>query len=139
VIDLPGTYSLTSYSPEERVTRSALLDKPISTVVNVVDASNLRRGLYLTLQLLEMGSPVLLALNMMDVAGLSGDIGNSYCGDDDANRRRQNEAIDAIALRKNDDHKSSELYSEVDVDLQRLVATLVDDAIPGRCWLGFAA
>ncbi len=68
VIDLPGTYSLTSYSPEERVTRDVLLREPLSAVVNVMDAANLKRSLYLTLQLLEMEIPLILDLNMMDVA-----------------------------------------------------------------------
>lgn len=68
VVDLPGTYSLTSYSLEERVSRDFLVhDKP-SVVVNVMDASNLKRNLYLTFQLLEMEIPVILNLNMMDVA-----------------------------------------------------------------------
>ena len=68
LVDLPGTYSLTSYSLEERVARDFLLgDKP-SVTINVVDASNLKRNLYLTFQLLEMGVPAVLALNMMDVA-----------------------------------------------------------------------
>ena len=68
VVDLPGTYSLTSYSPEERVSRDVLLKEPLSAVVNVVDAANLKRSLYLTLQLLEMEIPLVLDLNMMDVA-----------------------------------------------------------------------
>ena len=68
VVDLPGTYSLTSYSLEERVSRNFILrDKP-SVVVNVMDASNLKRHLYLTFQLLEMEVPLVLNLNMMDVA-----------------------------------------------------------------------
>ena len=67
VIDLPGCYSLTSFSPEERVTRSFLLDEKPDVVVNVVDATNLLRSLGLTFQLLEMGMPVIVALNMMDV------------------------------------------------------------------------
>lgn len=72
IIDLPGTYSLTSSSPEERVTRGYLLhDKP-DLVVNVVDASNLRQGLSLTLQLLEMGLPLIINLNMMDAADKAG-------------------------------------------------------------------
>ena len=67
VVDLPGTYSLTSFSPEERVSRAFLLhDKP-SVTVNVMDGSNLKRCLYLTFQLLEMEVPVVLNLNMMDV------------------------------------------------------------------------
>ncbi|MBB4286603.1 ferrous iron transport protein B [Roseospira goensis] len=76
-VDLPGTYSLTSFSLEERVARAFLLESRPDVVVNVVDASNLRRGLYLTFQLIEMGFPVVVALNMMDVArshGLSFDL-----------------------------------------------------------------
>ncbi|TCM84524.1 ferrous iron transport protein B [Rhodovulum steppense] len=68
VVDLPGCYSLTSYSPEERVARNFLIEDRPDVVVNVLDASNLRRGLPLTFQLLEMGMPVIVALNMMDVA-----------------------------------------------------------------------
>jgi ferrous iron transport protein B len=68
VVDLPGTYSLTSYSPEERVSRDFLLHEKPSVVVNVADASNLRRHLYLTFQLLEMEVPLVVDLNMMDVA-----------------------------------------------------------------------
>ena len=68
VVDLPGTYSLTSYSPEERVSRDFLLHEKPSVVVNVVDASNLKRHLYLTFQLLEMDVPLIVDLNMMDVA-----------------------------------------------------------------------
>ncbi|MFA9393649.1 MAG: ferrous iron transport protein B [Halodesulfovibrio sp.] len=72
LVDLPGTYSLTSYSLEERVARDFLLNEKPSLVVNVADASNLKRNLYLTLQLLEMNVPVLLDLNMMDVADRRG-------------------------------------------------------------------
>jgi len=68
VVDLPGTYSLTSYSPEERVTRDFILHEKPSLVVNVTDASNLKRSLYLTFQLLEMEIPLVLNLNMVDVA-----------------------------------------------------------------------
>ncbi|MEX5726752.1 ferrous iron transport protein B [Rhodovulum iodosum] len=68
VVDLPGCYSLTAFSLEERVARAFLLDDRPDVVVNVLDASNLRRGLPLTFQLLEMGFPVVVALNMMDVA-----------------------------------------------------------------------
>lgn len=68
LVDLPGTYSLTSYSLEERVARNFLLDEKPRVVVNILDASNLKRNLYLTFQLLEMEIPVVMALNMMDVA-----------------------------------------------------------------------
>jgi ferrous iron transport protein B len=72
VVDLPGTYSLTSYSLEERVAVDSLLTEPIDLIVQVVDASNLIRSLYLTFQLLELERPMLLALNMMDIAGSRG-------------------------------------------------------------------
>lgn len=68
ITDLPGTYSLTAYSVEEVVTRDFLTDHRPDVVINIVDASNLERNLYLTTQFLEMGVPLVIALNMMDVA-----------------------------------------------------------------------
>lgn len=67
VIDLPGIYSLTSYTIEERVTRTCMEENEVDVIINVVDASSLERNLYLTLQLLELKKPVILALNMMDI------------------------------------------------------------------------
>ena len=72
LVDLPGTYSLTSYSMEERVARDFILDDNPSVVLNVVDVSNLRRNLYLTMQLLEMEIPLVVDLNMIDVARKKG-------------------------------------------------------------------
>lgn len=68
VVDLPGVYSLASYSDEERVAAEFLKNETPDVVVNVVDASNLERNLYLTLALKEQGRPLLLVLNMIDVA-----------------------------------------------------------------------
>ncbi len=67
LVDLPGTYSLTSYTMEEMVSRQFILSDDVDVIINVVDASALERGLYLTLQLLELGKPVVMALNMMDI------------------------------------------------------------------------
>lgn len=67
VIDLPGIYSLSSYTIEEKVTRKCIEDREVDVIINVVDASSLERNLYLTLQLLELKRPVILALNMMDI------------------------------------------------------------------------
>ncbi len=67
-IDLPGIYSLDASSLDEKVTRDYLLSHDADLIINVVDAGNLERNLYLTVQLLEMGVPIVLALNMMDVA-----------------------------------------------------------------------
>lgn len=67
LVDLPGTYSLTSYTMEEKVSRQFILSDEVDVIINVADASSLERNLYLTLQLLELGKPVVLALNMMDI------------------------------------------------------------------------
>lgn len=67
LIDLPGIYSLTSYTMEEKVSRECIMSEEVDVIVDVVDASSLERNLYLTLQLIELGKPVVLALNMMDV------------------------------------------------------------------------
>ena len=67
IIDLPGIYSLSPYTPEEVISRDyIMLEKP-DCVINIVDATNLERNLYLTTQLLEMDVPVVIALNMIDV------------------------------------------------------------------------
>ena len=68
IVDLPGIYTLDAMSLDEEVTRDYLLSRAADVVINVVDAANLERNLYLTVQLLEMGVPLVLALNMMDVA-----------------------------------------------------------------------
>ncbi len=67
LVDLPGTYSLTSYTMEEQVTRQFILSDDVDVIIDVADASALERNLYLTLQLIELGKPVILALNMMDI------------------------------------------------------------------------
>jgi len=72
VVDLPGAYSLTAFSADELVARRFIVEERPDLVVNVVDASNLERNLYLTSQLLELGAPLLVALNMSDVAKARG-------------------------------------------------------------------
>src|ERR1041385_6993337 len=66
IVDLPGTYSLTAYSPEEIIARDYIIEEKPDVVINVVDATNLERNLYLTVQLLELDVPVVMALNMTD-------------------------------------------------------------------------
>ena len=68
LVDLPGTYSLTAYSLEELVARNYIIGQRPEVIINVVDAANLERNLYLTVQLLELGAPLVLCLNMLDVA-----------------------------------------------------------------------
>ena len=72
ITDLPGTYSMTAYSAEELVARDYLVKNRPQVVINIVDASNLERNLYLTCQLLELGVPLVIALNMVDVAEARG-------------------------------------------------------------------
>lgn len=66
LVDLPGIYSIRPYSGEEKVARDFIIDRKPDAIINIVDATNIERNLYLTLQLIEMGKPMVLALNMMD-------------------------------------------------------------------------
>ena len=73
IIDLPGIYSLSPYTPEEVIARNYILDEKPDCVINIIDATNLERNLYLTTQILEIDVPVVLALNMMDAVEKRGD------------------------------------------------------------------
>ncbi|MCM1533916.1 MAG: ferrous iron transporter B [Corallococcus sp.] len=73
IIDLPGIYSLSPYTPEEVIARNYILDEKPDCVINIVDATNLERNLYLTTQILEMDVPMVIALNMMDAVEKNGD------------------------------------------------------------------
>jgi len=72
LVDLPGIYSLSPYTMEEVVTRDFLLKENPDLIVNIVDATNIERNLYLTLQLMELSIPMVIALNMMDEVRASG-------------------------------------------------------------------
>ncbi len=72
IVDLPGTYSLTAYSEDEVVARNFLIEERPDVVVDIIDASNLERNLYLTVQLMELGLPLVLAFNMSDTARARG-------------------------------------------------------------------
>lgn len=73
IVDLPGIYSLSPYTPEEVISRNYILEEKPDGIINIVDATNLERNLYLTTQLLETDVPVIIALNMMDEVEKSGD------------------------------------------------------------------
>ena len=73
IVDLPGIYSLSPYTPEEVISRNFILNEKPDCIVNIVDATNLERNLYLTTQLMEIDIPVVIALNMMDLVDKSGD------------------------------------------------------------------
>ncbi len=74
VLDLPGIYSLSPYSPEEIITRNCLIEDEPDLIINIVDATVLERNLYLTMQLLELQKPMLVAFNMIDIVEKKGDI-----------------------------------------------------------------
>ena len=73
ITDLPGIYSLSPYTLEEVVARNYLIDERPDAILNIVDGTNLERNLYLTTQLIELGIPVVVAINMMDVVEKNGD------------------------------------------------------------------
>jgi len=72
VVDLPGTYSLTAYSLEEVIARDYIIEEKPDVVIDVVDAANLERNLYLAIQILELNIPLVIALNMSDIADSRG-------------------------------------------------------------------
>ena len=73
ITDLPGIYSLSPYTPEEVVARNYLIGERPDVILNIVDGTNLERNLYLTTQLIELGIPVIIAINMMDIVSRNGD------------------------------------------------------------------
>ncbi len=73
IMDLPGTYSLSPYSAEEIVARDYIVKEKPDAVINIVDGTNIERNLYLSTQLMELGIPVVMAVNMMDVVAKNGD------------------------------------------------------------------
>ena len=78
LVDLPGIYSLSPYTSEEVVTRDFLLEEHPRAIINIVDATNIERNLYLTLQLMELEIPMVIALNMMDEVRASGNTIHVY-------------------------------------------------------------
>ena len=73
VVDLPGIYSLSPYTPEEIITRNCVLNDSPDVIINIIDASNIERNLYLTTQLAELAKPIVIALNMYDILEKNGD------------------------------------------------------------------
>lgn len=76
IIDLPGVYSLSPYSSEEIITRNCLLNENIDLIINIVDATNIERNLYLSTQIMELGKPMIIVLNMIDILEKKGHIIN---------------------------------------------------------------
>ncbi len=141
VIDLPGTYSLTAYSPDEVVARKVIIEEKPDVLVNVVDASNLERNLYLTTQLKELGVPVIIAMNMADMAEAQGikfdyQLLSQLLGVEivrTVGTKKQGieellETVVNVARRKNDlPEKQVKYSSEVEEEIKKIEALLNED------------
>ena len=117
LVDLPGIYSISPYSGEEKVSRDFIIERKPDAIINIVDATNIERNLYLTLQLIEMGKPMVLALNMMDEL-----LGNHGSVDIQKLSDRLGIPVVPIAAAKNDG---------VD-ELMRVVAETAENAVKPR-------
>ena len=117
LVDLPGIYSIRPYSGEEKVSRDFIIERKPDAIINIVDATNIERNLYLTLQLIEMGKPMVLALNMMDEL-----LGNHGSVDIQKLFDRLGIPVVPIAAAKNDG---------VD-ELMRVVAETAENAVKPR-------
>ncbi len=109
IMDLPGIYSLSPYTLEEVVSREYLINENPDVIVNVVDASNIERNLYLTTQLSELGIPMVIALNMMDIVEKNGDIINV----EELSRKLGYPVIEISALRNKNTDKVIEVAKKV--------------------------
>ena len=117
LVDLPGIYSIRPYSGEEKVSRDFIIERKPDAIINIVDATNIERNLYLTLQLIEMGKPMVLALNMMDEL-----LGNHGSVDIQKLSDRLGIPVVPIAAAKNDG---------VD-EIMRVVAETAENAVKPR-------
>ena len=129
LVDLPGTYSLSAYSPEEQIARDYIIEEAPDVVVNVVDAANLERNLYLTAQIMETGVPFIVVLNMSDLAERRG------YGIDHRTLSRRLGGVPVIPAVASKEHGLSELRTAILDAAQRnfdqLEGTL-DDPGPSR-------
>ena len=122
IIDLPGIYSLSPYTPEEVISRNYILDEKPDCVINIVDATNLERNLYLTTQALEINVPIVVALNMSDIVKKAGDSINVS----DLSKKLGVPVVEISALRsENIDELMQEAYKAS--NKQRLGSTIIED------------
>jgi len=148
IIDLPGIYSLDANSFDEKVTRDYLLSRDASLIINVIDAANLERNLYLTVQLLEMGIPLIVCLNMMDVARKRGitvdtDLLSKKLGcpvvpvvatTGEGISELKARMLDVI-LHKHDAGYSLAFDDAIETPIARLSGLIMDDNAQNRRWL----
>lgn len=127
IVDLPGIYSLSPYTPEEVVAREYLLDEKPDLIINIVDATNLERNLYLTTQVIETDIPVVVALNFMDEVEKAGDTINA----DNLSKKLGVPVIGISALKKKNIHKLIEVAYE-NAKETRKGHTVLKDSIIGK-------
>ena len=114
IVDLPGIYSLSQYTPEEVISRNFILDEAPDCVINIIDATNLERNLYLTTQILEIDVPVVIALNMMDVLEKNGD------------------TIDILALERNLGVPVVSISAQKETNIIKLMDTVYNESCKKR-------
>ena len=124
VVDLPGIYSLSPYSPEEEVSRSFVLNNNPDLVINIVDATQIERSLYLTTQILETGRDVVIALNMTDVLEKEKDIMREQL----LNEGKPADKIDNILVIKDQNNMQS-LREYLKAKLHNNQFTLVEEVV----------
>ena len=124
VVDLPGIYSLRTYTQEELVTRDYILNQKPDGIINIVDATNIERNLYLTLQLLELRVPMVLALNMMDEVRANG-------GTIDVQKLSENLGIPVVPITAAKGEGVSELMDQaVQTAKNRVLPKVYDFCVP---------
>lgn len=151
VVDLPGTYSLTAHSLDEVIARTVIIDEKPDIIVNILDASNLERNLYLTVQLLELERPVVLALNMIDVAGKMGlSVDESalcqklglpvirMVGNRNQGTEHLLKMVSTVAIKKSQQSFILDYGSEIELHIKQIISALVllNDVKFPRRWLG---
>ena len=120
LVDLPGIYSLTPYSSEEIVTRDFIIKEKPDVVLNIIDATNIERNLYLTMQLLELDVPLIIALNMMDEVNASG---NSI----DVNKLSEGFGVKICPISASKNQGIDELIEEtINVGKNKIIPTHID-------------
>ena len=130
VVDLPGIYSIRPYTNEEKVTRDFILNEKPDGIINIVDATNIERNLYLTLQLLDLKIPMVLALNMMDEVRNNG-------GSVDVSKMSELLGIPVVAISASKNEGISDLIDAiVNVSKNKIMPKVTDFCSPGpvhRC------
>lgn len=130
VVDLPGIYSLSPYTPEEVVARNYILEEKPDCVINIIDATNLERNLYLTTQIMEIDVPMIIALNMMDAVEKAGDKIDA----EDLEKRLGLPVVAISALKSEGIHELMEKAYDASQTPRAGVTVLEDSAIKHLVW-----